>query len=233
MLNQTQFGAPQGSGLDLSPLSEAMNKFFAARKKDSGDLQRMAGQYALDTMRDTRKHEQTKELEGMRQAHAVGMQERGLAHAAKEGRATRRHEKGMKKLDIAGHVLKTNTAFEGITALGKGKRVSNFSMDGNGGMNVTFNKPTTRRRSSATPGQPTVVEPTAPTRAAETPAVPNAETPFTPKIRKNPTTGRIERITDSAAAPAPTAKAASKAKKSTPAPSVRRNPKTGRAEKIR
>jgi hypothetical protein len=60
-------------------------------------------------------------------------------------------------------------------------------MDGQGGMNVSFNKPTTRRRSSATPGQPTQVEPTAPQRSTTapdvTPGTSTATTPVPPLIR--------------------------------------------------
>ena len=202
MLNQTQFGAPSGSGVDVSPLSSAMNEFFNARKGKGKELERMAGQYALDTMRDSRKFEQTKELETGRQTHAAAMQERGLTHAASEGKASRRHEGRMtklkqagdldsKRLEIAGSVVTQNNAFAGITTLGKGKRVSEFSMDGKGGMNVGFNKPT-RRRSSTTPGQPTVVAPAAEPRSTATPDVPTGTTTVAP-VTRDPKTGRAMR----------------------------------------
>lgn len=201
-LNQTQFGAPAGSGVDVSPLSSVMNEFFNARKGKGKDLERMAGQYALDTMRDSRKFEQTKELEGGRQTHAAAMQERGLTHAAAEGKAGRRHEGRMTKLkqsgaldsqrlEIAGTVVKQNNAFAGVTGLGKTKRVSNFSMKADGGLDVAYNKPT-RRRSSATPGQPTVVAPAAEPRSTATPDVPTGTTNVAPAIR-NPKTGRAMR----------------------------------------
>jgi hypothetical protein len=202
-LNQTQFGAPAGSGVDVSPLSSAMNEFFNARKGKGKELERMAGQYALDTMRDSRKFEQTKELETGRQTHAAAMQERGLTHAASEGKAGRRHETRLtklkqsgdldsKRLEIAGSVVTQNNAFAGITGLGKTKRVSNFSMDADGGMNVAYNKPTRRRRSSATPGAPTVVEPTTPPRSTATPDVPTGTTNVAPAVR-DPKTGRAMR----------------------------------------
>ncbi len=202
MLNQTQFGAPSGSGVDISPLSSAMNEFFNARKGKGKDLERMAGQYALDTMRDTRKHGQTMELESGRQAHAREMQERGLTHAASEGKASRRHETRLtklkqsgeldsKRLEIAGGILQQRTGFEGITGLGKTKRVSNFSMTADGSMNVSYNKPT-RRRSSTTPGQPTQVAPAAEPRSTATPAVPTGTTTVAP-VTRDPKTGRAMR----------------------------------------
>ena len=201
-LNQTQFGAPAGSGVDISPLSAAMNEFFNARRGKSKDLEAKAADYALGTMRDSRKHEQTKEIETARQAHAREMQERGLTHAASEGKAGRRHETRLTRLKqeheantqrtgIAGDILKTNTNFAGITALGKGKRVSEFSMDGKGGMNVGFNKPT-RRRSSTTPGAPTVVTPAAEPRSTATPDVPTGTTTVAP-VTRDPKTGRAMR----------------------------------------
>ncbi len=202
MLNQTQFGAPAGSGVDISPLSSAMNEFFNARKGKGKDLEAKAADYALGTMRDSRRHEQTKELEVGRQAHAREMQERGLTHAASEGKASRRHETRLtklkqageldsKRLDIAGGILKQRTGFEGIAGLGKTKRVSNFSMDADGSMNVAYNK-LGRRRSSTTPGQPTQVAPTTTPRSTEAPAVPTGTTNVAP-VTRDPKTGRAMR----------------------------------------
>ena len=202
-LNQTQFGAPAGSGVDLSPLSSAMNEFFNARRGKGKDLEAKAADYALGTMRDSRRHEQTKEIETARQAHAREMQERGLTHAASEGKAGRRHETRLtklkqagdldsKRLEIAGSVVTQNNAFAGITGLGKTKRVSNFSMNADGGMEVAYNKPTRRRRSSATPGQPTVVAPVAEPRSTATPDVPTGTTKVAP-VTRDPKTGRAMR----------------------------------------
>lgn len=217
MLNQTQFNSPGGSGVDISPISGAMNEFFNARKGKGKELERMAGQYALDTMRDTRKFAQTKELEQGRQTFQTGMQERGLAATAKEGSATRRQETRMakltqegsmdgKRLDIAGRVVTQNNAFAGITSLGKTKRVDNFALDKDGGMNATFNKPVRRRRSSITPGVPTQVEPTTPPRATEAPPVPTGTTTVAPAIR-DPKTGRATRNPAyTSSKPAPTTK---------------------------
>ena len=196
MLNQTQFGAPQGGGNFLSPVQGAVDKYFDRKKAARGEIRNMVVGHELQSIRDEKKYAHERGKQESAQAHAVGMQERGIAHAQKEGRASRSHEKGMKRLDIAGEVMKSNSAFAGIESLGKGKRVSNFSMDGQGGMNVSFNKPTTRRRSSTTPGQPTVVEPTAPQRSTTapdvTPGTSTATTPVAPVIR-DPKTGRATR----------------------------------------
>lgn len=216
MLNQTQFNSPGGSGVDISPISGAMNEFFNARKGKGKELERMAGQYALDTMRDSRKFAQTKELEQGRQTFQTGMQERGLAATAKEGSATRRQETRMAKLnqaglmdktrlDIAGRVVTQNNAITGIATLGKTKRVKSFALDKDGGMNADFNKPK-KRRSSATPGVPTQVAPTTPPRATEAPPVPTGTTNVAPAIR-DPKTGRATRNPEYVSSkPAPTTK---------------------------
>lgn len=215
MLNQTQFGAPQGGGNFLAPVQGAVDKFFDRKRADRGDLRKMVVGHELQSMRDETRYAHERGKQESAQAHAVGMQERGIAHAQTEGRATRRHEKGMKRLDIAGEVLKQNTAFSGIATLGKSKRVSNFSMDGQGGMNVNFNKPTTRRRSSTTPGQPTVVEPTTPQRSTTAPEVPTGTTTVAP-VTRDPKTGRAMRnpaYTGSATPAAKKTPAASRKKK--------------------
>ena len=207
MLNQTQFGAPQGGGNFLSPVQGAVDKYFDREKAARGEIRNMVVGHELQSIRDEKKFAHERGKQESAQAHAVGMQERGLAHAASEGKAGRSHERRMTKIKqeheastqrtaIAGDVLKSNAAFAGIAGLGKGKRVSNFSMDGQGGMNVSFNKPTTRRRSSTTPGQPTQVEPTAPQRSTTapdvTPGTSTATTPVAPVIR-DPKTGRATR----------------------------------------
>lgn len=214
MLNQTQFGAPQGGGNFLAPVQGAVDKFFDRKRADRGDIRKMVVGHELQSMRDETKYAHERGKQESSQAHALTLQERGIAHAQTEGRATRRHEKGMKRLEIAGEVMKTNTSFAGITALGKGKRVSNFSMDGQGGMSVNFNKPT-RRRSSTTPGQPTQVEPTTPQRSTTAPEMPAATTTVAP-VTRDPKTGRAMRnpaYTGSATPAAKKTPAASRKKK--------------------
>ncbi len=203
MLNQTQFGAPGGSGVDISPVTSAMNEFFNKRKNKGKELERMAGQYALDTMRDSRKHGQTMELEGMRQSHQASMQTRGLEATATEGKAKRRQETrmtklqqqgglDMKRLDIAGNILQQERTFAGVSQLGKEKRVSTFKATKDGGVDVAYNKPQRRRRSSVTPGQPTQVAPAATPRSTATPVVPTGTTTVAPVMRDSKT-GRAVR----------------------------------------
>jgi hypothetical protein len=215
MLNQTQFGTPQGAGNFLAPVEGLANKFFDRKRTDRGDLRKMVVGHELQSIRDEKKMAHQRGSQESAQAHAVGMQTRGIEHAASEGKAGRGHERRMTKLKqeheattqrtaIAGDVLKSNAAFAGIAGLGKGKRVSNFSMDGQGGMNVDFNKPT-RRRSSTTPGQPTQVEPTAPQRSTTAPDVtPGTSTATTPvaSVIRDPKTGRAMRNPAKTAAPA-------------------------------
>jgi hypothetical protein len=206
MLNQTQFGAPQGAGNFLAPVQGAVSDFFGKKRGEGSDLRKMVVGHELQSIRDEKKMAHQRGSQESAQAHAVGMQTRGMAHAASEGKAGRRHEGRMTKLKqeheattqrtaIAGEVLKSNAAFANIATLGKGKRVSNFSMDGQGGMNVDFNKPT-RRRSSATPGQPTQVAPATPQRSTTapdvTPGTSTATTPVAP-VTRDPKTGRAMR----------------------------------------
>ena len=207
MLNQTQFGAPQGAGNFLAPVQGAVSDFFGKKRGEGSDLRKMVVGHELQSIRDEKKMAHQRGSQESAQAHAVGMQTRGMAHAASEGKAGRGHERRMTKLKqeheattqrtaIAGDVLKSNAAFAGVAGLGKGKRVSNFSMDGQGGMSVDFNKPTTRRRSSATPGQPTQVAPATPQRSTTapdvTPGTSTATTPVAP-VTRDPKTGRAMR----------------------------------------
>ena len=206
MLNQTQFGAPQGAGNFLAPVQGAVSDFFGRKRGEGSDLRKMVVGHELQSIRDEKKMAHQRGSQESAQAHAVGMQTRGIEHAASEGKAGRSHERRLAKLRneheastqrtaIAGDVLKSNAAFAGIAGLGKGKRVSNFSMDGQGGMNVDFNKPT-RRRSSTTPGQPTQVEPTTPQRSTTAPDVtPGTSTATTPvaSVIRDPKTGRAMR----------------------------------------
>jgi hypothetical protein len=229
MLNQTQFGTPQGAGNFLAPVEGLANKFFDRKRTDRGDLRKMVVGHELQSIRDEKKMAHQRGSQESAQAHAVGMQTRGIEHAASEGKASRSHERRMAKLRqeheattqrtaIAGDVLKSNAAFAGVAGLGKGKRVSNFSMDGQGGMTVNFNKPTTRRRSSTTPGQPTQVEPTTPQRSTTapdvTPGTSTATTPV-PPVTRDPKTGRAMRN------PA----------YSSPTPAAKKTPSAGRKKK--
>jgi len=192
MINQQQFGTPAGNPNILAPVQGAISDYFGKKRRDAGDLRRMVVGHELQSMRDERKFGHERGMLEAKQGHELTLQERGMKHARSQGRAQRKHELESKRLDIAGHVLKQNTAFEGIERLGKGKRVSNFSATADGGMNVTFNKPTRRRRSSTTPGAPTVVEPTTPQRSTATPDVPTGTTNVAP-VTRDPKTGRAMR----------------------------------------
>lgn len=191
MINQQQFGTPAGNPNVLAPLQEGIKGIFDKRIARNEKLRTMVVGHELQSMRDERKFGHERGMLEAKQGHAKTMAEMGMKHAKSQGRAQRKHELESKRLDIAGHVLKQNTAFEGIERLGKGKRVSNFSATADGGMNVTFNKPT-RRRSSTTPGQPTQVAPTTPQRSTETPDVPTGTTNVAP-VTRDPKTGRAMR----------------------------------------
>lgn len=195
MINQQQFGTPAGNPNILAPVQGAISDYFGKKRRDAGDLRRMVVGHELQSMRDERKFGHERGMLEAKQGHELTLQERGMKHARSQGRAQRKHELESKRLDIAGHVLKQNTAFEGVAKLGKGKRVSSFEATADGGMKVSYNKPT-RRRSSTTPGQPTQVAPTTPQRSTETPVTPTPTSPFVPKMRQNPSTKKFERNPD-------------------------------------
>ena len=210
MINQQQFGTPAGNPNILAPLQGAVSGMFDKRIKRNQDLRMMVVGHELQSMRDERKFGHERGMFESKQTHAMTMAQQGMKHAKSEGRAKRKHELATQRLGIAGDVLKQNTAFAGIERLGKGKRVSNFSATADGGMSVTYNKPT-RRRSSTTPGQPTQVAPTTPQRSTETPEPPKPTTSVAPVIR-DPKTGQARRNP----AYSPTPKASTTAAKATP-----------------
>lgn len=216
-LNQVGFGAPQGAGNPFQPLTDMVNSAIEKRKDRRAEqaglnnrLEMMAVQHGLQTARDTRKQGHERGMLETKQAHAKTMAEMGMKHAKSQGRAQRKHELETKRLGIVGDVVKQRTSFEGITTLGKGKRVGSFTMGQGGEMSVTYNKPTTRRRSSTTPGQPTQVAPTTPQRSTATPEVPSGTTKVAPVIR-DPKTGRATRNPAYSSTSTPAAKATPKA----------------------
>jgi len=210
MINQQQFGAPSGNPNILAPLQGAVSGVFDKRIKRNQELRTMVVGHELQSIRDERKFGHERGMLESKQGHAMTMAQQGMKHAKSEGRAKRKHELATQRLGIAGDVLKANTAFAGVERLGKGKRVSTFETDGQGGMKIAYNKPTTRRRSSATPGQPTQVAPTTPQRSTKTPEVPSGTTKVAPVIR-DPKTGRAKRNPAYTPTSTPAAKATPKA----------------------
>lgn len=216
-LNQVGFGAPQGAGNPLQPLTDLVNSAIEKRKDRRAEqaglnnrLEMMAVQHGLQTAHTVRKQSHERDMLGMKQSHALELQSRGMAHAEKQGKATRSHERSMTKLKQSHELAKTSATFSGIEQLGKGKRVGSFTMGQNGEMSVNYNKPTTRRRSSTTPGQPTQVAPTTPQRSTATPEVPSGTTKVAPVIR-DPKTGRATRNPAYSSTSTPAAKATPKA----------------------
>jgi hypothetical protein len=209
MLNQQGLGAPSGNPNILSPLQGAIEGYFDKKRKDRGDLRRMVVGHELQSIRDERKFGHERGMLEAKQGHAMTMAEMGMKHAKSEGRAKRKHELATQRLGIAGDVLKQNTAFSGIEQLGKGKRVSNFSATADGGMSVTYNKPTRRRTTPrATGGTSQAPAPAStPSRSTAAPEVPGGTTKIAPVIR-DPKTGRATRnpAYTPASTTAPTAK---------------------------
>lgn len=221
-LNQVGFGAPQGAGNPFGVIQDAVNDVVSSRrakKKQQGDLnnrlEMMAVSHALQSSRDQRKFGHERAMQTERLGHQRDIATLQGAIKIREGQSSRRHERSMAKLSQGHELAKQNAAFAGITQLGKGKRVSSFSMGQNGEMNVSYNKPTRRRTTAprATGGTSQAPAPTGtPSRSVETPTPPAPTTQVAPVIRDKKT-GRAMR-NPAYTSPAPTSstpKAAPKA----------------------
>jgi hypothetical protein len=191
MLNQTQFGTPPGAGVSLAPVTNKVNEFFQDRKNRAERLEGMAAQHALATMRDSRRFEHETNLQTSRQQHEEGMATRALAGKIYEGQESRKHEARMTRLSQkheasqgeasrAHELARMGAAFEGITTLGKSGRTAEFQV---GDVKAKFN-----------PKEPRQPRATTPSRNPEQPLVVPPSSGFVPKVRQNPTTGKIERI---------------------------------------
>jgi hypothetical protein len=217
-LNQVGFGAPAGAvgGNILAPVTDAVNQAVNKRRSNRDRIENMAVGHALQSLRDSRKFEHERGMQTERISHQSEMAKLSAAVKIREGQAGRRHEARMAKGQQAHELAKTNAAFAGITQLGKGKRVSAFNMDGNGGMNVTYNKPTRRRTTPrATGGTSQAPAPVStPSRSTAAPEVPGGTTQVAPVIRDSKT-GRAMRnpayTSSSSSAPKASSKAAPKA----------------------
>ena len=103
-ISQIPMGAPQGGMPNVvKPIAEGIDKMFEGARDRRTNMQYLAANHALTSVRNERQHGYTKELQTMKQRHESGMQRRDLATrqamqteklttGSRDAAAQRRHE---------------------------------------------------------------------------------------------------------------------------------------------